>query len=128
VTLALMLLPAAYARPAHLDTALVLALLSFAVFTDHHAHTTLILDGDPAPAAGAYAAAPHPWTAAGLTGALTTLVLAAATALRTPPPLPRPARRAAHAATARLHSGHIGGYTAWLMAGNALLALLTTLT
>ncbi|TDC40925.1 NADH dehydrogenase [Actinomadura sp. KC345] len=114
------------------------------VFADRAAYAGLVLDG--------HVTRPHappadPWTLSGLGGAAATLLLALAVAVpvtrrRAPAgrardgPLRtawgtagRTAGRAAAAASARLHalhSGHIGDYTAWLTAGVAVLALLTT--
>ncbi|WP_231332757.1 complex I subunit 5 family protein [Actinomadura graeca] len=105
-----------------------------AAFADHGAYAGLVLD-DSVPQLHAPPA--DPWTAPGLAGAAVSLLLAvvvAVHALRRParrsrPDPARPLRRAAHATARRLHalhSGHIGDYAAWLTAGVAVLALLTT--
>ncbi|XRQ15156.1 complex I subunit 5 family protein [Actinomadura welshii] len=112
-----------------------------AVFADRHAYAGLVLDGrltvpDALPA--------DPWTLASVAGFAVTLALAAAVALsargrrpalaHTAPAHTAPARawralgRARDASSARLHalhSGHIGDYAAWLIAGVAVLALFT---
>ncbi|MEU8801891.1 complex I subunit 5 family protein [Spirillospora sp. NPDC048819] len=104
------------------------------VFAGRDAYAGLVLDG--------HVARPHgppadPWTPSGLGGAAAALLLALAVpAARRASGRPRAAHaagrlagRAAAAASARLHSlhsGHIGDYAAWLTAGVAVLALLTT--
>jgi multicomponent Na+:H+ antiporter subunit D len=104
-----------------------------AMFTDRDGYAALVLDGRvPHP----HAAPADPWTASGVAGFLATLLLAALIAVhavrrRTSDRTPGTGilTRAAAATATRLHalhSGHIGDYAAWLTAGVAVLALLTT--
>ncbi|KAB2363199.1 NADH-quinone oxidoreductase subunit D [Actinomadura montaniterrae] len=103
-----------------------------AMFTDRDGYAALVLDGRvPHP----HSVPADPWTASGVAGFLATLLLAALIAVHA---VRRRASdrtgggilaRAAAATSARLHalhSGHIGDYAAWLTAGVAVLALLTT--
>ncbi|MEV3926050.1 complex I subunit 5 family protein [Actinomadura coerulea] len=107
-----------------------------ALFADRDAYAALVLDGH---LTRPHAPPAEPWTPAGLAGSAVTLLLAVAVAAagvrraaRTRPAAPAaraPLARAAGAATRRLHelhSGHVGDYAAWLTAGVAVLALLTT--
>ncbi|TDD96737.1 NADH-quinone oxidoreductase subunit D [Actinomadura rubrisoli] len=106
-----------------------------AMFADREGYAGLVLDGRvPHP----HATPADPWTIPGLAGSALSLVLAvliAVHALRRSaagPPrfaLLHPLRTATDAAARRLHalhSGHIGDYAAWLTAGVAVLALLTS--
>ncbi|MEU9843884.1 complex I subunit 5 family protein [Actinomadura sp. NPDC048032] len=107
-----------------------------ALFADRDAYAALVLDGR---LTHPHAPPAEPWTAAGLAGSAVTVLLALAVAAagvrraaRTPSAAPSaraPRGRAVGAATRRLHelhSGHVGDYAAWLTAGVAVLALLTT--
>ncbi|MFI0481347.1 hypothetical protein [Actinomadura sp. 9N215] len=110
-------------------------------FADRDAYAALVLDGR-LDGRTAHSPPADPWTLPGLAGFAATLLLAAAIAAASvhrpagravsAARRRRPARllgRAACAAAARLHalhSGHIGDYAAWLTAGVAVLALLTT--
>jgi multicomponent Na+:H+ antiporter subunit D len=62
---------------------------------------------------------PHPWTAAGLAGGLASTVLAAGVAV-----LGVRGRIPRIAFLHRLHSGHVGDYVAWLVAGVTVFGLL----
>ncbi|GAA4386190.1 hypothetical protein GCM10023088_56800 [Actinomadura verrucosospora] len=106
------------------------------LFADRDAYAALVLDGR---LTHPHAPPAEPWTAAGLAGSAVTVLLALAVAAagvrraaHTPSAAPSaraPLGRAVGAATRRLHemhSGHVGDYAAWLTAGVAVLALLTT--
>ncbi|MES9605118.1 proton-conducting transporter membrane subunit [Actinomadura sp. NPDC000929] len=107
-----------------------------ALFADRDAYAALVLDGR---LTHPHAPPAEPWTATGLAGSAVTVLLALAVAAagvrraaHTPSAAPSaraPLGRAVGAATRRLHelhSGHVGDYAAWLTAGVAVLALLTT--
>ncbi|MEU6331203.1 complex I subunit 5 family protein [Streptomyces sp. NPDC047049] len=89
-------------------------------FTDHRAYLSAVLYGRPAQPAAA--PTPH-WTAAGVLWGLLSTALAAALAVRA---VRRPAGEPARWFTPlrRLHSGHVGDYVAWFLAGVALLGAL----
>ncbi|MFI0447092.1 complex I subunit 5 family protein [Actinomadura sp. 6N118] len=92
-------------------------------FADPGAYAALVLHGV---APSTTAEPPHPWTISGLFTAAVSIglaVLVAALGLRGLRRY-RPVRAVA-ARLHDLHSGHVGDYAAWLVAGVALLALLT---
>ncbi|MEU9016859.1 proton-conducting transporter membrane subunit [Actinomadura sp. NPDC048394] len=103
-----------------------------AMFTDRDGYAALVLDGRvPHP----NSVPADPWTASGVAGFLATLLLAALIAVhavrrrssdRTGGGILARAAAATSARLHALHSGHIGDYAAWLTAGVAVLALLTT--
>ncbi|MCW2919022.1 MAG: NADH/Ubiquinone/plastoquinone [Actinomycetia bacterium] len=110
--LALGLVPAASGWLAH----------ATAVFADPGGHRALVLKGH---AASPVAPMENPWTVTGVVTGVIAAALAVGIAtlgtrsLRTP--------RTLHAVLTRLraaHSGHVGDYAAWLVAGTALIALL----
>ncbi|MER7986755.1 complex I subunit 5 family protein [Streptomyces noursei] len=90
-------------------------------FTDHAGYAARVLAGHAPPPA---ATPPPHWSTAGVLGGLLTTALAAALALLA-------VRRGVRHEPARwtvplrrLHSGHVGDYVAWFLAGVALLAVL----
>jgi multicomponent Na+:H+ antiporter subunit D len=97
-------------------------------FIDHGGYASAVLDGRAPHVAGAGL---HPWTPTGVGSALVVVALAVVVALlgvrAAAGPRPRAQRGGAQPVIRRLHalhSGHVGDYVAWLLAGVALFGAL----
>ncbi|MEV4443441.1 NADH-quinone oxidoreductase subunit D, partial [Streptomyces sp. NPDC049577] len=90
-------------------------------FTDHAGYAAAVLDGRPVPEPVPHAGEWWSWSGVllGLLSGALAVALAARAVHR-----PVPALRWA-APLRRLHSGHVGDYVAWAMAGIGLLSALT---